>query len=426
MTHKIHKLPQSEVEITITVSPDEQLPYLQKAARTIANEKAIKGFRKGKAPYDIVKKHVGEMALLHKALEYIVEGTYPSVVLSEKLETIGAPSIHIEKVAPGNEVVYKAKVAIFPEITIGNIKKIKLSAKPEPIEEKDVMETIDALRGMKATEVLTNDAATKEDKVVIDLSMFIDNVAVDGGTSKDYSVYLSEDHYIPGFNDELIGLKQTDKKTFELTFPKEHYQKQLAGKNVRCDVTIKGVYKRELPELNDDFAISLGQKNLEELKSLIKENREKESEQKAKQKQEIELLDQLIEQSDFGDIPQIVIDHEKQKMFHELKHSLEKNNVTIAQYLEDIKKKEDELLKEFTEQATKRAKAAFISRQLAKEHADLVATEQEIKEEVEKVKKYYEQQAETIDFSKPEIKESIATSIQNKKVMEWLFTEVTK
>ncbi len=426
MHHEVKQEEQGNILITITVPPEEQEPYLKKAAAVLSSERPIKGFRNGKAPFDIVKRTYGDMAILQRALEYIVQGTYGKTIQEQKIETVGRPTIDIVKIAPDNDLVYTASVAIFPEVTLADMSTISINTTPSAITEETITETIDALRGMKAKEVVSGAAATKQDKVIIDLSMTIDNVPVDGGNAKDYQVYLSEKHYIPGFNEELIGLSKGETKTFSIPFPETHYQKQLAGKIVDCTVTIKDVFIRELPEANDEFAISLGQKSFEELRALIKENREKEEEQKTKQKQEIELLDQLIEKSTFGPIPQIIIAHEKKKMFHELTNSLEKNNVSIEQYLSDIKKKEDELFEEFTEQAVKRSKAALISRHIALTHPELQATKEAVDEEIKRIKQYYAKEEQQIDTSRPEIQETIAATIQNKNVIDWAFRQIQK
>ena len=426
MAHTIKKLDNGQQELSITVTPAEYEPQLIAAAKSISNQKDIKGFRKGKAPFDVVKKEAGDMTLLQEALPHIVQHAMVAAVQAEKLETVGSPDIQVEKIAPENDLTFKAIVSTMPEVTLPKLESIKVTAEKPNVTDEQVQETIDALRGMKASEIIKSGKATKEDKLIIDMNMSIDNVPVEGGQAKDYQVYLSEKHYIPGFNDKLIGASKDEKVAFTLDFPEDHYQKMLAGKKVAFDVTVKEVYKRELPAFDDAFAKTLGKDTVEELKGLIRSNLEHEQLHKAQQKTEIAILEALIEKSTFSHLPAVVIDHEKQKIFHELQGSLEKNGITTEQYLSDLKKTEAELLKDFTAQAEKRAKSALISRAIAKSDPSLSPTAEELKAEVEKIKAMYaknEEQQKHLD--RPEVQETIATTMQNRKVMAHLFQTIT-
>lgn len=421
MSHTVKKLEKSQVELTITVGPKDYEKHLEKAAQRISARTKIKGFRPGKASFEVVKKEVGAMNILNEALEQIVQESFYQAIREEKLDTIGMPKIEVEKMAPDNDVVYKATVALLPKVTLPDLSKIKVEKKVKPVEDKHVDEVIDNLRKMQAKEVIKNDKkATTEDKLVIDMDMFMDNVPVDGGQAKDYQVYLSEPHYIPGFDKELVSLGKDETKEFELNFPKDHYQKHLAGKNVKFKVKVKDVYERQLPELSDELAKNLGQESLAKLKELINTNLVAEAEDKANQQAEIEILDAIIEKSKFEDIPEVLIDAEREKMFYELKKDLERNGVTIEQYLNDIKKKEDELFNDFKTQAEKRAKAALISRQVAMEQSIHVHDE-EIDGEIKLMENTYQHNKEYMDnLKKPEVRDSIAMVMQNRKVMQWL------
>ena len=420
MAHSIKKLDNSEIELTITVSPSDYEKHILKATERLAARANIKGFRKGKAPYEVIKKEFGEMALLQEALENIIKNTFYQAVQAEKLQTIGMPKIDVEKLAPGNEVIYKAVVGLMPKVAVANLKKIKVTRKVKVVEQKNIDETLNALRGMNAKEALKNGPAEGTDKLIIDMDMILDKVPIDGGQAKDYQVYLSEDHYVPGFNDQVKGLKPGEGKEFELKFPDTHYQKMLAGKVVKFKVKVKDVYERQLPELTDDLAKTLGQASIAQLTETIKQNLQKEAEQKADQTAEIAMLEQIIAQSKFEPIPTVIIDSERQKMFYELKANLEKHGVTIDQYLADIKKTEKELYEDFLAQAQKRAKTALISRQIAQEQ-NLSVSPEELEQEIETMKQAYKNEPETLGKLKDEgVRESVATVIQNKKVIEWL------
>jgi trigger factor len=273
---------------------------------------------------------------------------------------------------------------------------------------------------MQVKEVLKNGSATKDDKVVIKMEMFKDKVPVEGGQADKHAVYLNEQHYIPGMQDHLVGLKKDDTKEFSLKFPDEHYQKHLAGKNIDFKVIVNDVYELQYPELNDEFAKSLGQENMDKLKTILIQNLTKEAEQRDTQRVDTEIFDSLTASSEFGDIPEVLINSEKQKIFHELKHNLEKYGITMEKYLADLKKTEDEIFKDFTEQAIKRVKAALISRQVALNN-NLHAEPAEIEKEIELIKKTYPDDKNVEEnIKRPEVKETITVAIQNRKVVAWL------
>lgn len=420
MSYTTKKLEKSQIEFTITVKPQDYEKHLKKAAQRISTRTKIKGFRPGKASYEIVKKEVGAMNILNEALEQIVQESFYQAVKKENLDTIGMPKIKIDKIVPDNDLVYQAIVALLPKVKLPDISKIKVEKKVKPVEEKHIDEVIENLRKMQAKEIIKNDKkTTAEDKLIIDMDMFLDNVPVDGGQAKDYQVYLSEPHYIPGFDKQLIGLSKDEEKEFELNFPKNHYQKHLAGKNVKFKIKVKDIYERQLPELSDELAKNLGQESLAKLRELINSNLIKEAEDKANQKAEIEILDAIIEKTNFEEIPDVLIDAEKEKMFYELKKDLERNGIAIEQYLSDIKKKEKELFDDFKDQAEKRAKAALISRQTAIEQ-NIHIHDEEIDKEIKMMEQMYKEHSDFLEnLRKPEVRDTIAMTMQNRKVIQW-------
>ncbi|MFA6427269.1 MAG: trigger factor [Candidatus Magasanikbacteria bacterium] len=420
MKHELKKLEQSQVELSITVTPGEYEKHLKSAATRISDRVAIKGFRPGKAPYDMVKLEVGEMKILQEALEKIVQESFYQTIQKEKLDTIGMPEITIEKSAPGNDVVYKAKVALLPKVKLADLSTIKVKRTAKPITDKEVDEVLENLTKMQAKEVLKKEKSTKEDKVTIDMDLHLNGVPVEGGQAKDYHVYLSENQHIPGFNDALVGVEEGEEKEFDLPFPKDYYNKMLAGNTGTFKVKVKGVYQRQFPEVTDEFAKTLGQESTAKLRELLQHNLSHEEEHKAEERAEIEIFDTLIEKSGFDEIPEVLINAERQKMFYELKHDLDRNGVSIEQYLQDIKKTEKEIFEGFKEQATKRAKAALISRQVAKEH-ELSISDDELNKEIEMMKKVYKDNKEYMDnINRPEVHDSIRSMLLNKKVLAFL------
>ncbi len=422
MKHELKKLDKSMVEIKITVLPAEYQKDLEAAAVRLSERAAIKGFRPGKAPYNAVKEQLGEVKIFEEALQTIVEMNYFRAVQAEKIETIGQPEITIEKMAPNNEFVFIAKVALLPKIELADITKIKVERKAKEITDKEVDNVANDLRKMQTKETIKNGQATKDDKVVIDMDMFVNNVPMEGGQAKGYQVYLNEPHYVEGLADQLVGLKKDDTKDFTLKFPKDHYDKNYAGRDVDFKVKVHDVFELQAQAFDDTFAKSLGQESAEKLKGLLRDNLIKESEHKEDQRVEGEILEKLIAESKFEEIPEVLINSEKQKMFYELKHDLEHRGIAFEKYLKDIKKTEEQIYNDFTENATKRAKAALVSRQVAKDN-NIEISDEELKKEIDLIKTMYDgEELKRVEenIKRQEVKDTIAISIQNRKVMDWL------
>lgn len=420
MKYDLKKLDQAQVSLTFTVTPADYKKDVENAAVKLSERAAIKGFRPGKAPYNIVKQQLGELKIMQEAVDAIIQKTYYEAIKAEKLETVGAPQVSIEKLAPGNDFVYKATVALMPEVKLADISKIKVEPKVVTVGEEDIKKVLEDLQKMQPKETATSDAATKNHKVVVDMNMSIDKVLVEGGQAKNHQVYLNEAHYIPGFADQLIGLKKDDTKEFTLPFPKEHYQKHLAGKNVDISVKVNDIFTLEYPEIDDVFAKSVGQDSVAKLKELIKTNVTREAENKEDQRQEVVILDQMIEKTTFGELPQVLVDSEKRKMFQELQYDLDRRGITVEKYLQDLKKTEEQIFKDFTEQATKRAKAALISRQVALDNKITVSKE-DMDHELAMIKMSYPgDQTVEENLKRPEIIDTIAATLQNKKVIALL------
>ena len=422
--HYDKKLDKAQAVLTFTIAPAEYKKDLEAAALRLSERAAIKGFRPSKAPYDIVKQQLGEAKIMEEAMEHIVQRTYFAAVKAENLQTIGMPQIAVKKMAPGNDIEYTATVALLPAVTIADISTVKVARDVKPVGDKEVNDVLQNLRKMQPKELTKATAATKADKLVINMDMFIDNIPVEGGQAKNHQVYLSEPHYIAGLAEQLLGLKKDETKEFTLPFPKDHYQKHLAGKDVNLKIKVNEVFELQYAELDDAFAKNLGQESLEKLKDLLLANLSAEAEKKEDQRVEIAILDQLIEQSTFGELPEILVDSEKRKRFYELKHDLDRRGITIEQYLLDIKKTEEQIFKDFTEQAVKRAKAALVSRQIALDNK-ITVDKADMDAEIKTLKQTYagEKNVEE-NLKRPEVIDTIAATIQNRKVIAFVREKV--
>jgi len=420
--HEIKKLPKSEIEITVTIPFTELTPFIEKAAKKISQGVEIPGFRKGNAPLDLIKQKVGEMKVLEEGAALAVEKSYVEIINQEKLEPLGSPKVDFEKLAADNEFTYKATVALIPEVKVGDYKSIKVKENEIVIKDEEIEKTIEELRNQRATEVIENKAVAKGDKVEVDFDVFRDNVPIENGAQKKYPLIIGSDHFIPGFEDNLIGLKTNEEKEFELKFPEEYHNKNLAGKPAKFKVKIIAVYKRTLPELNQEFAKSLGQESMEKLKEQIKHNLEHEQHHKEEERLEIEIIDQLIGKSEFGELPDTLVTAETNKMLQELESNLSMQGLKMDEYLKHLNKTQEQLKLEFAPQALKRVKSALVLRSLFFEEKMEVKPE-EIEAEINKAKQMYQQNPDIIkNLDTPQYRDYLQNMLGNQKVIDLLKT----
>lgn len=421
MKVSVTKLPKGQAELVIEVTSDELWPYLAEAVAGFSQAADVPGFRPGKAPYDVIKSRVGEMAIYQEAAEKAISGTYPRAVIDNKLLTVGAPKVSVEKLAPGNPFIYKATVALVPQVTLGDYKKIRVGRKAVNVESKDVEETLTNLRKMFGKEKRVTRPAQKGDKVEIDMHTYMDNVPLDGGESKGHPVMIGEGHFIPGFEDNLIGLAENQTKEFELKFPKEYHRKELAGKPANFKVTAKNIFEIELPPLDDSFAKIVGRfEKLDEVRTQIEKNIHEEKTVKERQRWELAMISEIVNKSSFEELADILIESELHKMLHEMEHDVTEQGMKFENYLTSIKKSRDDLEKEFRPQAIKRVQTALALRAIAdQEH--ITVGENEIDQEIEQQKVKNSSNAEAVkQINTDEYRDYLRNVMRSRKVFEWL------
>ncbi|MEI7741311.1 MAG: trigger factor [bacterium] len=420
MTYTRENLPKLSVKLTITIDIDELDDHIENAAKAAAKDFAVAGFRKGHAPLEMVKEKIGEMKLLEAALEPAVRKSLVEAITTEKLETVGAPDIRVEKSAPGNPLIYTATLALMPTVEkLADYSKIKVEAKSNEVPESKIEDAIKELRRMQAKEVRVERGVTEKDKAVVDFAMKREHVPIEGGQAKDHTIYMEENHYIPGFKEQILGLKEGEKKNFTLKFPDNHYQKQIAGAEIEYDLTMKGVFEMTLPEFNDEFAKSLGAENAAKVRETIFGNMKEETEEENRRATEVEMLEKLADQSVFSEIPELLVKSEGEAMFHELEHSIEDRGITFADYLRDLKKTPNDLMKDFEPQALRRVKVALVLGKCSNELKTEV-TEEELEVELDKISKEYEKPEMKERVHSPQFREHEKIVLRNRKTIEAL------
>lgn len=416
----ITKLPKSQVELKFVVTPEEAEPYLEQAAVDLQTGKPIQGFRPGKAPYEEVKKTFGEMRIWETALERIVRAKYVHALLENAIDSIGSPAISVEQLVPGQDIKFTVTAPVMPSLlSLVEYDKPLVTQKARVISDKEVDAALLDLQKMRRQEAVVDRAATKADLAVLDLAITKDKVPVEGGASQRYRVYLNEPHYIPGFAEQIVGLKKGDVKTFTLEFPKEHYQKHLAGQNAEFTVTIDDVLELKLPELNDEFAKGLGLESYEKLRELLKTNLTTEADHKSDEAAEIDLLEKLVRGSKFSEIPDLLVNEEVRRMFGELQHAAEHQGMDMNDYLAQLKKTSDQIKLEMVPRAIERVHTAVLIKEIAKKEGVKVE-ETDVDAELDRILGAVEDQDTRARVSSPEYREYLTAQMRNRKTLELL------
>lgn len=427
---EMEKIAGSKIKLKMELPAKGFEEIIKKVADHLAKTTKIDGFRKGKVPFDVIKKAVGEDRLLQEGAEEAMKQHYVDYVIKEKIEVIGQPKVEFKKIAFGNDLEAEIEVAVLPEIVLGekwkeNIAKInKKNSKEEvKIDDAEVQKELEVLAKQRAKISTVDREAQKGDQVQLDFEAMKDNVPLEGGSAKDHTLIIGEGRFIPGFEENLIGIKANEVKEFELTFPKEYHAKHLAGQKVTFKVVMKNVQQREVPELNDEFAKNIGKfKTLDEIKENIGKGLKEEKENQLKQKMHMQILDKLIEKSKI-EIPEILIDSEIDKMNMELDGQLAQMGLDKNSYLQQVGITAEKLEGQWREKdAPKRVKAALILRQIAIENK-LQPKSEDIQERVNQVMQHYQimsQGKENENLDVQRIYGNIKNEMTNEMTLDYL------
>jgi trigger factor len=423
---EIKKLPNSELEITVSVPWSMWEKYIDQAATDYSKEIKIEGFRAGKAPRNMVEQKVGKAALLDAAAQRAVQATYPKVVTENKIDAIGKPTAEIIKLAEGNDLEYKCVTAIVPAVTLkpwkSSVEKVNKENAKESVEVKDedVDKEIEEIAKSRVQHVTVEREAQDGDNVILSFEVKKEGVPIENGTSKSHPMILGRGVFIPGFEEQVLGMKAGEIKDFDLAFPKDYHEKGLAGNMAQFTVTVETVQERKSPEVSDEFARSLGKfKDLEEMKKNVKEGMEEEKKHEMKEKARGAIIDALVENTEV-EIPNVLLHEELHKMIGEFEMQLQGMNATFDQYLMQIGKTAQEVEKEWEPQAIKRIKAALALEEVAKEREIEIPSE-EVEAEMNKTLAQYKKIQDVeknIDLGR--LYNYVKGMMANEKVLEYL------
>ncbi|MBI4132867.1 MAG: trigger factor [Candidatus Sungbacteria bacterium] len=378
MTYTIEKPSQSQVVIIVHAPHMELSPFLPKAAEAISQETEIEGFRKGKAPYEVVKQRVGEFKILEEAARLHIRKNFRTILedienqeyKGKSFEPVGEPQVALTKLAPGADAEYTITLWLLPAFALPDYraiaKQVLEGKKVPPVTEEEVQSSLRWLRESRASLVAVRRGASVGDRVEIDFSASHGGVTLHGGESKNHPFILGQDRFLPGFEENLLGMKSGDEKTFALAVPPDWRDTAIAGRSLEFRVKINSVQERIVPEWNDAFAKSMG--NFPSIAAVEKSIRDGLALEKERQEQErlrLKILDAVANQAGI-ELPEPIIERELEKMTAELRDSLAGMGLAFEDYLAAIKKSGEALKKEWRPEAERRARSALVLREIAR------------------------------------------------------------
>lgn len=382
MKSTVKKLPKSEVKIEIEISSEELDKFIDRVVLDFSRNVKMPGFRPGKVPKDIVGKEIGEERILANAAELAISDVYPKAVIENKIDVISHPQVHVHKLARGNPFIFCAKAVVMPEIKMPDYKKIagRVERKEISVSDKEVEETLKWLQKSRAKFIAKPGAAELGDFVEVEYwSPEIEGVVNPKGV-KDAFI-LGEGKFLPGFEEKLVGMKSGEEKAdISLEIPKNYFAKNLAGKQISIKAKVGSVQKVELPEINDDFAKSLGDiSGLSQLKENIKEGMTFEKREAEAQRVRNEIIDKISDETKM-EVPDSLVDLEKARMLENYKKNVQDQlQIPFAEYLEKTKKTEKEIIDSFSAQAQRRIKNSLVLKEIGQKEG-ISISEKEIEE----------------------------------------------
>lgn len=327
---------ENEATLKITAPAAEVNAGYKKAVKKIADQVNIPGFRKGKAPRAIIEMHYGKEAVKQEAFEIVANKAYSEALDQEKLIPVSDPKVEESVFEEGKDMELTIKVTLKPEPELGEYKGLHVEKKEVEITDEQVDAQIKDMMGRDAKMVVAEEGAVieKGDFAIIDFAGTVDGEPFSGGEGKGYPLEVGSNSFIPGFEDQLVGLSKGDSTDVEVTFPEEYFVKDLAGKEAIFKVNIQDVKRKELPELNDEYVASKTDfKTVEELRANYKERMQKAAEANAKAEYEHELIDLAVANAKFS-VPEIMIEDKISQMVEEMKMSLESRKMSLDMYMQ--------------------------------------------------------------------------------------------
>lgn len=376
--------------LTIEVDAKEVNNSIDAAFKKVVKTINVPGFRKGKMPRPLFEQRFGIESLYQDALDIILPKAYGEAIDEAGIFPVAHPEIDIEKFEKGQNLIFTAKVTVKPEVKLGDYKGLAVEKVETTVTDEDVENEVKALQERQAELVVKEEGTVADgDTAVIDFEGFVDGEAFEGGKGENYSLAIGSGTFIPGFEEQVIGLKSGDSKEVEVSFPEEYHAAELAGKPATFNVTIHEIKTKELPELNDEFAKDADEEvtTLDELKTKLRTNLEEGKKHEAEHKVRDEVVELAAANAEI-DIPEAMIDTELDRMVREFEQRLSQQGMNLELYYQFTGTDADKLKEQMKEDAQKRVRINLVLEAII-EAENIEVTEEEVTAEVEKMAEMY-------------------------------------
>ena len=377
----------------------------------------IPGFRKGKAPFNIVERMYGDEIFYEDAFNELVPPIYDKEIEENKLEVVSRPDIHIENMKKGEDLVFTATVQTKPEVVLGQYKGVELKKVEYKVTDEDVNHELEHMQEHNARIITVEDRPVKEkDIAVIDFEGFVDGKAFEGGKAENHELEIGSNTFIPGFEEQIIGMKAGEEKGINVTFPEDYFSKDLAGKEATFKVKLHEIKEKKLPTLDDEFAKDVSEfDTLNDLKTSIKEKKQAQNDDRAKHETE-SLAIEAVSNNTPIDIPSGMIETEIDAMIRDLEQQLSYQGINLDQYLHMINKTRKEIEDNYKEQAEKNVKSRLVLEAIIKEEK-LEASDDEVSAKIKEMATNYGRKEEELNKNEA-LKEYLANNIKTEKAID--------
>ena len=422
MNSNFKKLNKHQIKAVIELNQQDLQNHITKAENMLGKDLEVKGFRKGKIPKEMFKKHLDPEKVRALALEAAIEESLADFIRQNSFDVLDTSQLAIEK----NDAVqlkFSVLLELFPEVELADLGKIKVKKQDVKVEEKEIEGAIEIIKNSRSSFINKNDDETANDgdRVEIDFEVKKDGQIIEGGKSKNHPLIIGGRGFIPGFEEQLVGMKKEETKNFSLTAPADYFYKEIAGKKLDFSVKLNEIKRVIRPEINDDFAKSLGHfANVLELKENIKIGLAQEKNTKERQKLRLQILDNIISQSKI-EVPDNLLSKQLDVMISDFDHTLHDKGMELGLYLAKIGKTQEELKKDWIKEAEKQAKISIVLRKIAKDRR-LNATQEEVEEMANQVIQAAIMRGEVgqNDVDPVQIKENVTSRIINEKTLNYI------
>jgi trigger factor len=414
--------------LTIEVPVEEVNKAIDKAFAKVVKEINVPGFRKGKMPRPLFEKKFGVESLYQDALDEILPEAYANAVEEAGISPVDRPEIDIEKMEKGENLIFTATVTVKPEVKLGDYKGIEVEKFDATVTDEAVEAELKALQERHAELVVKEESPAEEgDTVVIDFEGFTDGEAFEGGAGENYSLVLGSNSFIPGFEEQVIGLETGAEKDIEVTFPEEYHAAELAGKPAVFKVKVHEIKTKQLPELDDEFAKDAD----DEVETLaeLKEKTKAKLEHDKKHEEEHFIQDAVIGKAVEGaqiDLPEVMVSNEVNRMMNDFAQRLQQQGLNLDLYFQFSGQDEETLKGQMKEEAEGQVRTSLVLEAIA-EAEKLEATDEDVEAELAKMAEVYKMEVDAIkkalgnlDAIKEDlkIKKAIDFLVENRKTVE--------